>query len=203
MADAKLVMGSLISDRVKITIFPQIEKGPLPKVDAIIVHQTGSKAARSAFSSYKQGSNGAHFLIDRDGTIFQTAHVNRVCWHIGKIQSRCYKLMTCSPDEMKEIRGIMFNKADSYAARLTEVNKHEAAKSYPDRYPTNADSIGVELVAGYSEPSGYDKATDQQNASLKWLVGMLETLLGLTAADVYRHPDVSYKKPSEASSAKW
>jgi N-acetyl-anhydromuramyl-L-alanine amidase AmpD len=203
MADPKIIDGKLVSDQVTDKIFSEIEKGALTKIDAIVVHQTGGKTSQSSFNSYKGGQNGAHFLIDRDGTTYQTAHVTKTCWHVGRIQSRCYKLNTCSSDELKEIKGLLFNKADSYAARINKLNDHESSKGYPDRFPNNSDSIGIELVAGFSDATGYDAATDEQNAALKWLVSTLETLLSLTDGDIFRHPDVSYKQSSEASSAKW
>jgi hypothetical protein len=34
-------------------------------------------------------------------------------------------------------------------------------------------------------------------------VSTLENLLKLSASDVYRHSEVSYKQPSEATSARW
>ena len=165
MADPKLADGKLVASQVIDKIFAQIEKGPMPKVSAIIVHQTGSATAQSSFNSYKNGQNGTHFLIDLDGTIYQTARVTQACWHVGRIQSRCYKLSNCSVDELKEIKLLLFNKADSYSARIKNLSDHEAEKAYPDRYPNNSDSIGIELVAEFSEPDGYDEATDKQNRS--------------------------------------
>jgi N-acetyl-anhydromuramyl-L-alanine amidase AmpD len=184
-------------------LFSKIEKGPMSKVDAIVVHQTGGSTADSSFGKYKQGMEGAHFLIDKDGTIYQTARVDRVCWHVGKIQSRCYSLKTCSPDELKDIKSILFKKGDSYSARVSKLNEHEQAKAYPDRFPTNSDSIGIELVGAYKEAGGYEATTDEQNKSLAWLVAALESALKLTSDDVYRHPQVSYKQATEAQSAKW
>src|SRR5205823_1316303 len=126
---------------------------------AIVVHQTGGSTADSSFGKYKQGTEGAHFLIDKDGTIYQTARVDRMCWHVGKIQSRCYSLKTCSADELKDIKSILFKKGDSYSARVGTLNEHEQAKDYPDRFPTNADAIGIELVGAYKD-GAYETATD-------------------------------------------
>ena len=87
---------------IKEKFFPKIEKGAMSTVHAIVVHQTGGSTADSAFGSYKNGKAAAHFLIDKDGTVYQTARVDRMCWHVGKIQSRCYSLKTCSTDELKD-----------------------------------------------------------------------------------------------------
>ncbi len=199
----KILDGKLVASKVTDKNFSGIEHGTLSTVNALIVHQTGGSTAESSFSSYKEGGNGAHFLIDKDGTIYQTARTDRICWHIGKVQSRCYKLKSCAADELKAIEGILFNKADSYATRIGKLHDHEAAKAYPDRYPTNSDSIGIELVAAYKEGVGYEAATDAQNQSLKWLITTLESLLTVGTGNVFRHPDVSYKQESEASTAAW
>jgi N-acetyl-anhydromuramyl-L-alanine amidase AmpD len=203
IAAPKIVDGKLIADRVTDKIESKIEKGPMAKVDALVMHQTGSDNAASSFASYKQGKAGAHFLIDKDGTIYQSARTNQTCWHVGKIQSRCYALKSCSVDELAAVKGILFNKADSYSARLSKLNTHEQAKPYPDRYPSNADSIGIEIVSGFSASKGYEDVTAAQQASASWLITTLEGLLSLTSADIYRHPQVSYKQASEAQSVKW
>jgi len=199
----KIVNGKLVSSKVIDKNFSAIEHGPLAAVNAIIVHQTGGSTAESSFSNYKKGGNGAHFLIDKDGKIYQTARTDRTCWHIGKIQSRCYKLKSCSTEELKTINKILYNKSDSYAARVSKLHDHESDKSYPDRYPVNNDSVGIELVAAYKNSSGYEEATAAQNESLKWLVSTLEKLLTLGSDNVFRHPEVSYKQESEASTAAW
>ncbi len=42
-----------------------------------------------------------------------------------------------------------------------------------------------------------------QNSSLQWLISELYGHFSLEKDDVYRHPQVSYKQPSEASTATW
>ena len=202
--NASLSNGRLISSKVIDKISPKIEKGALVHVNAIVVHQTGGATAKSALDSYNTaGANGAHFLIDKDGTIYQTARVTQKCWHVGKIKSRCDQLKTCSPAELKNIQAIMHKQAGSYSARLTKLHHHESKKAYPDRYPSNEDSIGIEIVSKFSDKAGYESATPAQNDSLRWLVTTLERLLTLSAADVFRHSEVSYKQPTEATSARW
>ncbi len=49
----------------------------------------------------------------------------------------------------------------------------------------------------------YETVTDSQNASLKWLILELQATLKMIASEVFRHPDVSYKQPTEAATAKW
>ena len=89
--------------------------------------------------------------------------------------------------------------------------KREMTKTVPDRFPSTEDSIGIELVGevlprGNSVPEKrkvYESVTAQQNASLHWLVSELAWTLKIPLREVFRHPDVSRKNPTEASTAKW
>lgn len=49
----------------------------------------------------------------------------------------------------------------------------------------------------------YEAVTPLQNMSLQWLVGELYDHFSMTASDLYKHPEVSYKNPGEASTAVW
>jgi hypothetical protein len=90
-------------------------------------------------------------------------------------------------------------------------HKRETKKSVPDRFPFNHDSIGIELVGealpGDSsvpdEKKVYESVTDAQNQSLKWLVEELARTLNISVTEVFRHPTVSRKNPTEASTATW
>ena len=73
-----------------------------------------------------------------------------------------------------------------------------------DRYPTNEDSLGIEIVGAFdAKGQTYDTVNREQNDALVWLVDVLETKLTLTAGDVYAHGGIGYKQPSEAASAQW
>lgn len=188
--------GRIVNDRVHVKIFPQIEKGLLKVVHGILVHQTDSSSAASTFASYKAGAAGAHFLIDKDGTIIQTARLIRQTWHVGKLKSRCLAETTCSPSELKTLNAL--------SNKYSRLHKHEAAKAYPRRYPSNLDSIGIELVGKFIVNQGYyESVTDEQNASLNWLVRELQRSLNIMPGEVFRHPTVSWKQPTEAATAVW
>lgn len=199
---SKLKDGKLIDVKVKQRIFSTIERGPLKKVVAIVVHQTGSSTAESTFNSYSHPANGAHFLIAKDGTIYQTARVTQRTFHVGRIQSRCLQTHQCDSTETKAANAILFQKGKSFSTRTNELAQFEAAKPYPTRYPTNDDSIGIEVV-GRTQGIVYEEPTAAQAQSVKWLVAELKTELGLGAGDIYRHPEVSYKTPTEAKSVIW
>jgi len=205
MADeVRIKDGKLISSRVTDRIQAAIEKGSLAAVHALVVHQTGAATSDSSFNSYATGQNGAHFLIDADGSIYQTARVNQKCWHVGKVRAKCQEMKTCAPDELKAINAILFKRGESYAVRIKQLHEHESGKSYPDRYPTNEDSLGIEIVSDFNEKADtYDAVNKAQNDALSWLVATLETLLTLVDADVYTHGTIGYKQKSEGSTASW
>jgi N-acetyl-anhydromuramyl-L-alanine amidase AmpD len=189
--------GLVDAERVKVAIQPGIERGPMDKINGIVVHQTNGPTAASTFNSYKnEGANGAHFLIDKDGTIYQTASLKRVTNHVGRLRSRCMLTKQCSPIEL----GIVSTLG------IPALHRHEVKKKWPDRLPANHDAIGIELVGMAVGPIGkevYESVTDAQNSSLKWLVSELTETFGVTMREVYRHPEVSYKNKTEASTAKW
>ena len=205
MADLVTVKdGKLIDSKVIDRIDSKIEKGVLGSVHALVVHQTGAPTSDSAFNSYANGQNGAHFLIDKDGTIYQTARMNQKCWHVGKIRSKCQEMKSCAPDELKAINAILFKKGESYSLRIADLNTREAAKSYPERFPTNEDSIGIEIVSAFdAKKETYDSVNKSQNDALAWLVGTLESVLGVGDDDVYAHGAIGYKQRSEGSTAAW
>lgn len=194
--------GVITDGQIRNAIAPSIEHGPMTSVQGIIVHQTGGATAQSALDSYRRSSaNGAHFLIDKDGTIYQTASVYRQTWHIGKLKSRCMMESRCSPAE-RELNA-RFNP--------TAENRRENRKSVPDRFPSNQDSIGIELV-GEALPrdasvpdakKAFEPVTEEQKRSLKWLVQELSVSLNISTTEVFRHPTVSRKNPTEASTAQW
>ena len=69
---------------------PEIEHGALRSIKGIIVHQTDSDNAAGTLQAYqRKGSNGAHFLIDKDGAIYQVASLLKKTWHVGILKSRC------------------------------------------------------------------------------------------------------------------
>lgn len=179
-----------------------IERGPMKAVRGLIVHQTGAATAQSSLDSYKRVSaNGARFLIDKDGTIYQTASIKKQTWHVGKLKSRCMLEARCSEAEQK--LNAKFNPSME--------NKREMKKSVPDRFPSNRDALGIELV-GEPLPRGaaipeekkiYEPVTEAQNDALHWLVQELTITLNIPFTEVFRHPTVSRKNPSEASTARW
>lgn len=168
--------GKLIHPKITDKVNSKIEKGSLVAVHAIVLHQTGASTSASSLSSYQTGANGAHFLIDTDGTILQTARIDQKCWHVGQIRSRCMQMTSCSVDELKASNAILFKKGESYNLRIGKLYQREATKSYPDRYPLNEDSLGIEIVGSFdAKAKAYAAVGKDQNDSLAWLVGVRST----------------------------
>ncbi|WP_454764515.1 peptidoglycan recognition protein family protein [Cupriavidus campinensis] len=197
--------GRVDAERVKVKIFPNIERGPMEKVNGIVVHQTYSPTAESTFNSYRdKGANGAHFLIDKDGTIYQTASLLKRTNHVGYLKSRCIATHVCSPTEFRLASSIRGTK---------KLSDHEYNKTWPQRYPSNKDAIGIELVGmAYAKDIPrknekpnlvYEDVTEAQNLSLRWLITELVRSFKVSTSEIYRHPHVSYKIVTEASTAKW
>lgn len=194
--------GVVINARIKRALRPNIERGAMKVIHGIIVHQTGGPTAQSALDGYKRPSaNGAHFLIDSDGTIYQTASLHKQTWHVGKLKARCVLEKRCTPVELTELQ--RFNPSRE--------NKRELEKNVPDRFPSNQDSIGIELVGEAlprdnsvpDQKKAYQSVTSKQNASLQWLIAELTFTLKVPMSEIFRHPVVSRKNPTEASTAKW
>jgi len=187
-------LGRVQNPRIKLAISPAIEHGEMKVIHGIIVHQTDSATAQSTLNGYKAPkSNGAHFLIDKDGTIYQTASVYKKTHHVGFIKSRCIAEHSCTPVELKALQGKRVG---------AEIGKVEKNKDFPKRYPFNDDSIGIENVS-LAKNGVYEPLTAPQQASLTWLINELTQTIKVPMTQVFRHPEVSWKLSSEGASAKW
>lgn len=190
--------GIVDAEKIKVKLFPNIEGRQLKEVNGLVVHQTASPTAQSTFNSYsKPGANGAHFLIDKNGAIYQTASLFKITNHVGLLQSRCVVTQKCTPVELKAAQSIRGPKL---------LTRHEAKKSFPKRYPMNEDSIGIEIVSAAPGDKGneiFDPVTEAQNDSLRGLVKELADTFGVSMQEVYRHPEIGRKNLTEASTAKW
>ncbi len=170
------------------------------QINGIVVHQTGGRTLEGALATAAAGGGiGAHFYIDLDGSIFQAASLFRQCSHVGLLKSRCLVDLRCSSDQITRLRSLT----------PREISAGEYRKGFPVRYPSNSDSIGIELVgdAGPKHLPGdkqtFEAVTDRQNLLLKWLVAAISRQFNVRATEVYRHPELSWKNRSEASTAKW
>ena len=166
-----------------------LENGTIDGPHAIILHRTFSSTAASTLASFGRGI-GTHFLVAKDGTIYQCASLKQKTAHVGPIRSRCLVEGTCSAQEAVKIR--------SYGAMAG--HRHEKVKPYPARYPMNEDSIGIETVAMYLETTKqWEPATGAQRKAISSLVKLLQSMYSLTDADVYEHDQISRKTEGEGA----
>ncbi|MDA8454551.1 N-acetylmuramoyl-L-alanine amidase [Acidovorax sp. GBBC 3334] len=201
--------------RIKPRRFTAIERTNMKAISGIVVHQTGAPTETSTFNSYRSANaNGAHFLILKDGGIYQTASVFKRTNHIGPLKARCLAEHRCTPAEIKTYR----------SASPTVMHRAEMQKVVPGRYPSNGDSIGIEVVGASYLPSGvrmpsglndqqqrafmgnrsvYEPLTGLQQAALRYLIEGLNKALDIPPSETHRHPEVSRKNVTEAATASW
>lgn len=81
---------------------------------------------------------------------------------------------------------------------MTEKYLSELKKDYPELYPYNRDSIGIEVVAWwYKDTKLWDEATSHQLKSIWNLVIFLQKEFNLGDKDLYQHQCISYKTSGE------
>ncbi|MET3177658.1 UNVERIFIED_ORG: hypothetical protein ABIC43_000797 [Variovorax guangxiensis] len=206
--------GMISHARVRHARSLQIERGKRAgAITGIVVHQTDADTSASSLNSYKRPkANGAHFLIDKDGTIYQTAAIYQRTNHVGPLKARCLAMQRCKPRDFPAKVG------------ATEMHRIEMLKAPADRYPSNMEAIGIELVGRARLPLGFKPIGDEskwplekirgkygifeaptaaQNQSLSWLVSVLQGSMQIAADEVFRHPVVSRKNLTEAQGANW
>ncbi|WP_285818962.1 N-acetylmuramoyl-L-alanine amidase [Helicobacter bilis] len=164
-----------------------LANGFMPK--AIVLHMTDSNTAKSSLESWNNPNNarvGTHFLIDTDGTIYQCASLHKYTQHVGNIRSKAKETGTWNEKEKKYIVGLGWNPK--------KLSNYEKTKSYPNRYPTSSDSIGIEVVGKYDDKTKrYPDATTNQLESLEQLVVILLELFNISKTDLYAHAKIAYK----------
>lgn len=166
-----------------------LEKGAISGPKAVVLHRTDSRAIASPLKSFERGI-GTHFIVDKDGTIYQTASLLNKTFHVGKIKSKCFANGSCPIDEMKMLK--------SWGWAHERVYDHEKIKAYPVRYPMNEDSVGIETVSDHDGKS-WETATSAQSTSIRLIIQILKNEYGLGNADIYEHDEISYKTPGEGA----
>ena len=180
----------------------KLEQGNLTKeqVKAIVLHRTDSATALQTINSFLGNGLGTHFLIDKDGTIYQCASLHKWTHHIGDIKAKDL-----------EINGKNSNDYSSYKNKTyRQVSKLEQTdKQYPHRYPINKDSIGIEMVGkcyndkekkikiglNYTQYNGkWEESTQKQKDLASQLTDILKDIYNMTNDDIYGHGEISAHK---------
>lgn len=206
--------GILVDRLVTVKTIANIEHQTIKLEDfeAIVLHQTETRSAEDTIQVWQTRRYGAHFLIDRggdtihtgvDGKIYQTAKLNRRCWHVGHIQSKCLIENTCVIPNGKKISAeAQAETIKSAKQRATAVDKIEMPKPYGKRYPINSDSIGIEIVTKFNyEKDVYPAPSPLQILAVSYLLEQhIEAIPSLSVEeDIYTHGGIGRKKESEGT----
>ncbi len=218
--------GIIYSSNCKIIIkrFSVLEHDDLKSVKGIILHQTNGEFAFTTLDRYavdnalsvvrfkddensliarklgKYGKGiGAHFLISPTGTIYQTARIDKICYHVGYIKAYCMETKSCTAQDV-ELYNTIANSKLGGEEKWKKIHENESKKEWSMRYPTNNDSIGIEVVGSPKDGIHYPAPNARQNASSKWLVAFLLNHFNLDSSRVFSHGRVSpHKKPTEGT----
>ena len=190
--------GYLTDPDITRSAIPALERGAMPAVNGIVLHRTMGATAAGTLGHWRSEAQpyGTHFLIDRDGTIHQTASLERHTAHVGRIRSRGEVEGTLPAEEQQRMDDARRASGNDYAA----VHRVESGRPYPQRYPTNGDSVGIEVVVTYDQQTRtWQAPTERQTASIRRLVGILQRNYGLDDHDIYQHDAISYKTQGEGA----
>lgn len=186
-------------------LIPALEEKNADRLSAkhgIVLHRTASSTATSACNTFAQNKKGnrigAHYVVDKDGTIYQTASLDKRLEHVGSVKPRCRDQGTCTPEELKKYNGLEGGKIRPSKGKkaVDAISDDEKRKAYPDRYPTNDDSVGIEIVGRYNK-GGWEAPTPEQRESVAALVKSLQSRYGLSDQDVFPHSDIAWKTSGE------
>lgn len=171
---------------------PVLEKGVLTQVHGVVLHRTAGSTLAGALTGARSSQNGTHFYIDKNGVIHQVASLDRQTNHVGKIKSKCKEdHSSCTAPELQAANAVQ---------GVRNLHDFETAKDYPHRYPGNADSIGIEVVAEYDAATQtWAAPTAAQQQAITTLVDALRGQYGLSDDDIYHHDEISYKQPGEGA----
>lgn len=179
-----------------------IEHEPIGPIIAIVLHRTGTPNSSSVLNAWNTQKEGTHFLISEDGKIYQTASLIKQCWHVGKIYSRCRLTGSCSEKDAHAIESILQKKNLNWGKKFRLVTRHELNKSYPDRFPHNHDSLGIEVVGVISkEEEIYTIPNKLQLGSLFWLLDELVSTYCFSIRDIYAHGQIAHKDRNKSEGA--
>lgn len=189
--------GFLISNKITKKHKTILEHGKISSIKAVVLHRTNSSSVKNIIGN---SSEGTHFWVEKDGTIYQAASLNKKTWHVGK------GLYSKQKDET----GIG-NYENTWPH--TKRGAEELNKNYPNRYPINSDSVGIEVAGLWTKTSGketsgkykgelkgkWDDLTKKQEEAVVCLCQMLKQHYSLSNSDIYAHDDIKPKTKGEGS----
>jgi len=174
-----------------------LEHGKISSIKAIVLHRTNSSSVKNIIGN---SSEGTHFWIEKDGTIYQAASLNKKTWHVG---SGLY-----SKEKDETGKGNYENTWPHKKRGAAELKKN-----YPNRYPINSDSVGIEVAGLWTKTSGkettgkykgelkgkWDDLTKEQEKSIVCICQALKKEYSLNNSDIYAHDEIKPKTKGEGS----
>ena len=89
-------------------------------------------------------------------------------------------------------------KVKSWGFAPKKVYDYEKDKEYPERYPMNTDSLGIEVVGKHLSGNNWEEVSKEQIDSVVCLVkGLMKKYSLSKEEDLYVHEDVPYKTEGE------
>ncbi|WP_158623741.1 N-acetylmuramoyl-L-alanine amidase [Corallococcus llansteffanensis] len=182
---------------VEMQRFKSLEHGTRASTNSIVLHRTAGSTGAGALGGYQKGERkgmGAHFLVDENGKIIQTMKLDQAAHHVGEMRARCEQEANCSATEKVALKKLWETKGVGYSKKTELVHNYElTTKSYPARYPVNAESIGIEVVGVKDAKGAFEAPSQVQIDAVTALVTALQTQYTLTNADVFAHGVMCYK----------
>ena len=144
-------------------------------INGIILHRTDSSTVGSAlYSASRQAA--AHLYVDRNGDVYQVISLLQQAPHVGRIRPR--------------------NEPNTPSTQ--RVFDQERIKSYPDRFPFNIDSVGIEVVGRFlARDSRWEAVESEQAKSTARLTNFLLGHFSLQRSNIYPHEIISSKTAGE------
>ena len=75
-----------------VPLFDHSEPGKVEDKNLIVIHVTVGSTASGAISTFRQSVHpnrvSAHFVVDRDGTVFQLLPISDIAWHASAVNDR-------------------------------------------------------------------------------------------------------------------
>ena len=93
------------------------------QVHAIVLHRTDSETISSPLNSASRAA-AAHFYVDKNGDLYHKISLGEIAPHVGRIRRR----------------------GEPNVQSSSAILQEEKKKSYPERFPFNDDSVGIEVV---------------------------------------------------------
>ena len=139
------------------------------KVDTIVLHATGSSTAKGTLSYFRNPFSkvSAHYLIDKDGTIYACVNEARAAWHAGKCFLPYANQRSIGIELVNKNDGVdPYPEAQMIALRqlITEIKRR-----HPIRYLVSHAEI-AKPKGRKSDPKGFDMETLRQWAKLSYII---------------------------------